>query len=595
MIGWNAAGTVGRVPGLAIELDGIVVAVDAEGFVIQQVGRGGADAPRARVNLANPEVVVGDRVEVEGTTALALFGGPFSGLTGPRGNFELRVDPDRIETISSDNPLPEGDVLAVLDSYASSAGAEISAFDPGSDRLFVTTGQTIEVLDASDPANLTLEEVIDVTAIGPSVQSVATAGGLLAAAIDGGPGVPGTVAIFDAATLDLVDTAEVGFLPDQLGFDKSGRTLVVANEGEPTTAGDPAGSISRVKLGFDGRVLDVTTFGFEAFDGRVDELRSEGVRIFPGKLPSVDFEPEYVAVAPDGRTALATLQEANAVALLDLVRGRVVDVIGLGGKDHGLAGNGLDPSDKDGGIEIGNWPVFGLYQPDAIAAFEVRGKTYYAIANEGDTRGEEARISTLVLDPTAFPNATALKNNAALGRLDASTIDGDLDGDTDFDQLFVYGGRSFSILDARGQMIFDSGDQLERITALEVPAKFNSNGSASTFDTRSDNKGPEPEGLTIGTVDGKPFLFLGLERTGGVLAYDLSDPFAPQFVQYLDNPGDVSPEGLLFVDGRDSPTGDPLLVVSNEVSNTVTVYDVASSGGGPLFPLLAPALDQPVA
>jgi hypothetical protein len=458
----------------------------------------------------------------------------------------------------------------------------------------VTTGETIEVLDASDPANLRLEDVIDVTAIGPSVQSVASARGLVAAAIDGGPGSPGTVAIFDARTLQLLDTAEVGFLPDQLSFDKTGRVLVVANEGEPTSTGDPPGSISRIELGLDGRIVDVKTFGFEAFDGRVDELRSEGVRIFPGKLPSVDFEPEYVAIAPNGRTAMATLQEANAVALLDLVRGRVVDVIGLGGKDHALPGNGLDPSDKDGGIKIGKWPVFGLYQPDAIAAFEVRGKTYYAIANEGDTRGEEARISTLTLDPTAFPNAAALKTNAALGRLDASKIDGDLDGDGDFDQLFVYGGRSFSILDAKGKMIFDSGDQLERITALEVPAKFNSNGGPSTFDTRSDNKGPEPEGLAIGTVDSKPFLFLGLEQTGGVLVYDLSDPFAPQFVQYLDNPGDVSPEGLLFVEGRDSPTGDPLLVVSHEVSNTVTVYEVASSGVGLPFPVFAPASDFPV-
>lgn len=595
-IGWGS-GLLGRLPLQAVALEGIVVAVDAEGFVVQPADQGGADAPRARVRDPLPEVEVGDRVRVEGVTEAALPGGPLSGLLGTRGDFEIRVRPDEIEELSSGNPLPEDAILSVADRFASSEGAEIAAFDPASERLFVTTGPSIEVLDASDPADLSFLDAIDVTGIGESVQSVAAKAGLVAAAIAGpSEGEPGTVAIYDARTLELIDQAEVGVLPDQLAFTRRGLSLVVANEGEPTDTDDPAGSISHLRLARDGTIREVATFGFEAFDARVAELRAEGVRIFPGQLPSLDFEPEYVAVAPNGRTAMATLQEANAVALIDLVRNRVVDVIGLGAKNHALPGNGLDPSDEDGGIAIDNWPVFGLSMPDAIAAFEVRGRTYYAIANEGDARDEDERVKNLDLDPTAFPNAAALQEDEALGRLEVSTIDGDIDGDGDFDQLFAYGGRSFSILDARGKLIFDSGDQLERITAGEVPAQFNSNGSPASFDTRSDAKGPEPEGLAIGEVEGKPFLFLGLERTGGVAVYDLSDPFAPQFVQYTTEAADVSPEGLLFVDGGDSPTGQPFLVVTNEVSATTTVWDVADAGAGLPFPLLAQApADPPLA
>jgi len=267
-----------------------------------------------------------------------------------------------------------------------------------------------------------------------------------------------------------------------------------------------------------------------------------------------------------------------------------------------LGFNGLDASDRDNLINIRQWPVLGMYQPDSIATFSVAAKTYYITANEGDAReyiyedengeevvayAEEARVNSLALDPAAFPFGPALKNNANLGRLTVTTANGDIDGDGDFDELYVLGGRSFSIYDNTGKRVYDSADLLEQITALADPANFNAtNDENDTFDNRSDNKGPEPEGLVIGEVLGRPFAFIGLERVGGVMVFDLSNPTAPRFVQYLNNrdfngdpeagtAGDLGPEGLVFIPWWQSPTWKPLLVVANEVSGTTTIYELA--------------------
>jgi hypothetical protein len=206
------------------------------------------------------------------------------------------------------------------------------------------------------------------------------------------------------------------------------------------------------------------------------------------------------------------------------------------------------------------------------------------MANEGDTRDlpgfftEEARVSTLTLDPTVFPNAAILQQNANLGRLTVTNATGDDDGDGDFDRILVPGGRSFSIRTTQGELVFDSGDQFEQITRTQVPASFNSNGTAATFDTRSDNKGPEPEGVVLGKAFGRTYAFIGLERTGGVMVYDVSNPFKPTFVQYVNtSPDDISAEGLLFIKEDDSPNGRPLLVVSHEISSTTTIFEITKN------------------
>ncbi len=273
-----------------------------------------------------------------------------------------------------------------------------------------------------------------------------------------------------------------------------------------------------------------------------------------------------------------------ATGLLDENPDPVPVVLGL----ISLAGNGLDASDKDDAIRIRPWPVRGMYQPDAIAAYEVDGQVYLVTANEGDARdydgyGEETRVADLVLDLAAFPNAVELQQAENLGRLKTTTASGDSDGDGLFEEIFAYGGRSFSIWDAEGNLIYDSGDQIAKITAELLPEGFNSSGENDSVDGRSDDKGAEPEAVTIGEIKGIPYAFIGLERVGGIMVYDISDPSAPQFIQYLNNrdfsaeteaAGDLAPEGIAFVATADSSTGTPLLLVANELSGTVTTYAI---------------------
>ncbi len=248
--------------------------------------------------------------------------------------------------------------------------------------------------------------------------------------------------------------------------------------------------------------------------------------------------------------------------------------------------NGLDASDRDltnnsGRINIQHWPVMGMYQPDAIASFTVGGQTYYITANEGDARdwpgfAEEIRVGAngYVLDPLLFPNASVLKQNNNLGRLQLTNATGRLNNDNTIDQIQAFGARSFSIWNADGALVYDSGDELEQLTAAFVPTLFNSEGTASGFDTRSDNKGPEPEGVAVGVINGVPYAFVGLERTGDIVVYDLSNPAQPRFVQYINTPEDMGVEGLIFVGAENSPTGKPLVIATAEVSRTVSVFEV---------------------
>ncbi|HMM45599.1 MAG TPA: choice-of-anchor I family protein [Candidatus Macondimonas sp.] len=255
---------------------------------------------------------------------------------------------------------------------------------------------------------------------------------------------------------------------------------------------------------------------------------------------------------------------------------------------------GLDASDRDGRINIRPWPVKGLYQPDTIAAYRVGGRVYLVTANEGDARdyagfSEEVRVSSLTLDPTAFPNAAALKTDQALNRLRVTKTLGNPDQDGDYDELYTFGGRSFSIWTSQGQRVYDSGDIIETELAARLPKVFNSNNDANnSFDTRSDDKGPEPEGLAIGEIGGRQYAFVGLERIGGIMMFDISSPFAVSFAGYVndrnfagnpatDGAGDLGPEGVLFIPARESPNGQALLVVTHEISGSTVIYQVSAA------------------
>ncbi len=256
-----------------------------------------------------------------------------------------------------------------------------------------------------------------------------------------------------------------------------------------------------------------------------------------------------------------------------------------------FAGHGIDPSDQDGGIKIASWPVLGQYRPDAIASFNVAGAEYLLVANEGDTReyagyNEVGTGASITLDPNTFPNRTWLKANSRLGRLNVIKDQGDLDGDGDIDEINAVGGRSLTVRNADGSLLWDSADLFEQITAVVYPTFFNvSNNSNTGFDARSRSKGPEPEGVTVGAVNGQTYAFVVLERIGGIMAFGLANPAQPTFEQYVNSrvfsgspaagtAGDLGPEGVHFVSAEESPTGVALLLVANEVSGTVSVYSV---------------------
>jgi hypothetical protein len=471
-------------------------------------------------------------------------------------------------------------------------GAEIATFDPESERLFVVNGAaaTLDILDLSDPTAPTHVTSIDTTTWGGGANSVAIHEGLVAVAVEADPKQdPGTV-VFLNTDGGYLGSVEAGALPDMVTFTPNGQQLLVANEGEPNSdyTIDPNGSITIVDLtaGPAAAVAKQVTF-----DAYVGATLDPSVRVFgPGADAAADFEPEYITVSHDSRTAWVTLQENNAVAIVDVHEAVVTDVVGLGFKDHSVAGNALDPSNRDGGVHIANWPVYGTYMPDAIVSFRDGGDTFLLTANEGDAReydgfSEETRIGDETLDPTAFPNAAALQNDAALGRLKITTTLGDDDDDGDYDALYAFGARSFSVRNAAGALIWDSGDQLQQLTAALDPNNFNADHAENGADERSDDKGPEVEGICVGKVAGHTYAFIGLERTGGIVAYDLAHPEAPTFAAYLTTrdasgdpelgtAGDLGPEGLLFISQDDSPTGVPLLVVSYEVSGSVAIYEV---------------------
>lgn len=516
------------------------------------------------------------------------------------------------------NAAPNGPLgLHKVGSYDSGLGAgaaEIPAFDAASRRMFVVNADaaTVDIVDLTVPSAPTLVSAIDIALLFSDAtyqaapNSVAVSQSLVAVAVERkdalGRHGEGRIAFFDANG-NLIDEAIAGALPDMVTFSPDGRYALSADEGEPNPdySFDPEGSVTiveteRVRLALANPQLagqypllprHTKRATFSRFNNQKAQLQAAGVRIYgPNATVAQDLEPEYIAVPDSSIYAYVTLQEANAVAMVNMVTGIVARITPLGFKDW--SSSALDASDRDNAILIQPWPVYGMYQPDAIAAFRIGSQRYFVTANEGDSRdystfSEEARVKNMTLDATAFPNATTLKLDPNLGRLNCTTALGDTDGDNDFDRLYTLGGRSFSIFRAGNSgvltRVFDSGDQLEQLTAALVPTQFNGD---PVFDTRSDNKGPEPEGVAVGVVQGSTYAFVGLERTGGVMMFDVSNPNAPTFVQYINTSvvsgssqtGDVSPEGLVFVPASDSPNGIPLLIVAFEISGTVAVFEV---------------------
>jgi hypothetical protein len=394
--------------------------------------------------------------------------------------------------------------------------------------------------------------------------------------------------------------------PDMVTFTPDGRYVLSANEGEPSDDYqiDPEGSISVIDVGRGAEHAVALTADFLRFNPERDTLEQQGVRISgpnsraPDGRATVaqDLEPEYVAVAPDSRTAWVTLQENNALAIVDVGSASVLAVVALGLKDHSLPGQGLDASDLDGvgresGIHIHRWPVFGMYQPDGIASFDPGGATYLATANEGDTRdyagfSDEACVKDLRLDESLLHGDANLQADDRLGRLKVSGVGGDTDGDGDVDRLLAFGGRSLALWTADGQLVYDSGDALEQYIAKHSPERFNINEDGQDKqDARSPDKGPEPEGVVVGRVGASTYAFVGLERTSAIAIFDVTVPAETRLVDVVPLTLDaktmggshIAPEGMVFVPAERSPTGEPLLAVGCEVTGTTILFRVDST------------------
>ncbi|NJM79906.1 MAG: T9SS type A sorting domain-containing protein [Flavobacterium sp.] len=460
-----------------------------------------------------------------------------------------------------------------------------------------STASKVEILDFSNPLAITNIQSVDLLSYGIGGTSIAVKNGIVVATVEGANFTNGKV-VFMNTNGAIGSVVEAGVLPDMVTFTPDGTKVITANEGQPNDAYtiDPEGSISIINITGDYTSViqaDVTNLNFNAFDSQLANLRANNVRIY-GVNPSVsrDVEPEYITVAADGLTAWVSLQENNALATIDLVNNQITAITPLGLKDLNLAENAFDSSDQFTGIFMGNWPVKGMFMPDAIANYTVNGTTYIVTANEGDSRdygglSEEVRISSssYVLDASVFPNASFLKKNINLGRLTVSNATGDIDEDGDFDEIHVFGARSFSIWNATtGTLVYDSGSDFERITASDPTfgALFNASNDNNNPKNRSDNKGPEPEGITVAEINGATYAFITLERTGGLMTYDITNPLAPIFVSYKNSRnttalgGDLGPEGIIYITPQDSPTGKGLIIMANEISATLSMYEITN-------------------
>lgn len=530
---------------------------------------------------------------------------------GPVGDERLQNLAFRADAVFDDvstNPEPPvateelGDIteFAVLDSNVGSGGSEVVVYEDG--RLYTTNGEA-GAIDVWDLATKSLVSSVDLSFLPgfDGLQSVAVKNGLIAAAVSTPDvtravfdqavteGQNGYVVLIDAETFQVIDRVTVGNLPDMVTFNEDGTRLLVANEGEFNSENgldrDPIGSVSIIDVS--NGALDPVgeAIDFSAFDGLEDLARENGIRLADGASLLRGLEPEYITI--QGDTAYIALQEANAIAVLDIVSGEFTDIFTAGTVDHSLEGNEIDPLD-DGEIDIKTFDnLVGLRMPDAISSFTQNGQTYLITANEGDGRGDapegdEARVGDILDGDVPGLSIDESVDTTGLERLNISTIDGDTDGDGDIDVLHAFGSRSFTIYDTDGNVVFDSGSQFEAILADIAPERFNDDDGEGG-ENRSDSKGPEPEAVTVGEIDGELYAFIALERDSGVMIYNISDPANAFYVDYIPGFGGesgdkIAPETIAFIPAEESESGTAQIAVAYEVSGKTVVYDLGGMG-----------------
>ena len=470
-----------------------------------------------------------------------------------------------------------------------------------------------------------------------SPTSISVSGDWMAVAVPAkDPATNGMVLFYsglDMSSPTFVKAVEVGNLPDMVTFTPDASKVLIANEGQPSGDYniDPEGSVSVITM-VNGTPSDTSiNIDFSDYNGKQADLEAQGMhfpnpsgRIINGTLISTtvaqDLEPEYITTT--NNIAYVTLQENNGLAIIDLANNSA-QVIGLGFKDWSdYQFDGME----DGTVSFDKYDnLYGMYMPDTIASFQWKDAHFLLTANEGDAReyffdtlnadGEQdedlcdaaggqdfdkkdgclsfseetqgrrlnfetgSDLDTIAGDDPKDFDFTAYP----LGRLTVTGTIGDTDKDGEYETLYAYGARSFTIWDSNGLVVFDSGDDFERISASVHGNAFNNDNDENEGDSRSANKGPEPEALTVGQVGDRTYVFIGLERMGGIFVYDVSNPYDTKFVDYVINRdltegsdlvGDNGPEGMVFVDAINSPTGNALIIVGNEISGTVSIWQI---------------------
>jgi len=473
------------------------------------------------------------------------------------------------------------------------ATTEVVAYDPISKRAYLSSGvqRRFDMVSLANPSSPVTLGSVSMQPYG-GITGLAVKPGLLAVASpDSIEQNPGRVIFFDTLG-NYKGQVTVGALPDMITFTHDGKYLLTANEGQPNTtfSVDPEGSVSIIDVQDTNYVQsDVTTLNFTGFNALSASLMASGVRKGStiGTL-SQNLEPEYITVSSDNTKAWVTLQENNSIAHLDLVNKIVTNITPMGMKNHQTAQNGFDASDNNGVVLMTNWPVRSFYMPDALAQFTVGTTTYLVTANEGDEReytalNERTTVGAVNLDPTRFPNGAMLKETHALGRLRITNQSGDLDADGDYDELHMVGPRSFAIYNAAtGAQVYESKNLIESIVLADPTwgPFFNADSESNTLKNRSRSKGPEPEGVAVGKIGSRTFAFIALERVGGVMAFEVTNPSAPVFSGYLNTrsttglAGDRGAEVIQFLGHEQSPNGKPMLLVANEISGTLALYEV---------------------
>lgn len=490
--------------------------------------------------------------------------------------------------------------------------SEIISYDSKNNKAWVVNGATglIDIIDLSNITSAVSSEMpatsIDVKAIvegkvdgfaygDMTSVSVHSESGYVAVALQEEAYDKNGYAVILKTDGTFAAMFEAGIQPDMVTFTPDGSKMLIANEGEPRNGYgdgvvDPCGSVTIVAINTDDVTQStVKTVGFEKFDASRNELVNAGVMLAKDINPSNDLEPEYIAATNE--VAYVALQEANAIAILDLTSGEFTKVSPLGYKDLSVEANAIDLV-EDGTYAAKNYiDTVGAYMPDGISVYSTNGKTYILTANEGDSREWGDEDAQTEYKNEKKENLTAMDSTVAedIRIIKTKVVDGTPDG-----KNVLFGARSFSIFEVREAgfaCVYDSANDFEKLTAKYLPEYFNISNDDNEVDSRSQKKGPEPEAVVVGQVDGKNYAFVALERIGGIMVYDITDPANAVYVNYINTrnfnedpdrigedieflKGDVAPECMYFISADVSPSKTPILLSAFEVSGTVAAYAV---------------------